>query len=184
MGVRAKNGALTNYLVNGLLRPQKAWDGLDPNLPKSRELGKPAARLSSTFSLCVKLRTLDNSVEKRFSAVSNSKPSSSSSSPEDKLSACSGGCLDGRELLSRCMCLCNRSSLSLKRADKRNAESRLVDVSLEICKRSGTRDDTSRQGTCVTKRTEIRLRWHPTEESSSFEACRTSTLGRSCWSAC
>lgn len=35
-----------------------------------------------TFIRCVKARTLDKSVEKRFSAVNSSKPSSSSSSPE------------------------------------------------------------------------------------------------------
>ncbi len=38
-----------------------------------------------TFNRCVKARTRDKSVEKRFSAVSNSKPSSSSSSsPESE----------------------------------------------------------------------------------------------------
>ena len=113
------NGQIINnineyYLDNGLFRPQKACEELDPNLPNNRELGKPVVRLSSTFNLCVKLRTLDNRVENKFSAVNNSNPSSSSSSPEDKLSACSDGCLVGRELLNRCICRCKRSSLSLK----------------------------------------------------------------------
>lgn len=35
-----------------------------------------------TFNRCVKARTRESKVEKRFSAVSSSKPSSSSSSPE------------------------------------------------------------------------------------------------------
>lgn len=108
-----------NYLDSGLFRPHKACEELDPNLPNRRELGKPVVRLSSTFNLCVKLRTLDSRVENRFSAVNNSNPSSSSSSPEDKLSTCSGGCLDGRELLNRCMCRCNRSSLSLRATNTR-----------------------------------------------------------------
>lgn len=108
-----------NYLDSGLFRPHNACEELDPNLPNRRELGKPVVRLSSTFNLCVKLRTLDSRVENRFSAVNSSNPSSSSSSPEDKLSTCSGGCLDGRELLNRCMCRCNRSSLSLRASKTR-----------------------------------------------------------------
>lgn len=43
--------------------------------------------------------TLDNKVEKRFSAVNISKPSSSSSSPELIESACSNVFLSGRVLL-------------------------------------------------------------------------------------
>lgn len=109
------NSRLRIYLDNGLLRPQNACDGWEPSLPNSLPLGKPADRLSSTLSRCVRLRTLDSNVENKFSAVNNSKPSSSSSSPDDKLSACSDGCLDGRELLNRCICLCNKSSLSRER---------------------------------------------------------------------
>lgn len=124
-----KNGQTTsiNYLDSGLFRPHNACEELDPNLPNRRELGKPVVRLSSTFNLCVKLRTLDSRVENRFSAVNNSNPSSSSSSPEDKLSTCSGGCLDGRELLNRCMCRCNRSSLSLQAT-----KTRIIDSLLSI----------------------------------------------------
>lgn len=94
--------------------------------------------MSSTFNLCVKLRTLDSRVENRFSAVNNSNPSSSSSSPEDKLSTCSGGCLDGRELLNRCMCRCNRSSLSLQ-ATKTRINHRLlaIDRTLERASKAG-----------------------------------------------
>ena len=156
-----------NYLDSGLFRPHNACEELDPNLPNRRELGKPVVRLSSTFNLCVKLRTLDSRVENRFSAVNNSNPSSSSSSPEDKLSTCSGGCLDGRELLNRCMCRCNRSSLSL-----RTTKTRIIDSLLSI-ERPNARlkqGDSKRREipTCATKRTAIRPRWHPTTVSSFF----------------
>lgn len=55
-----------------------------------RVLGKFVVVSLFTFNRCVKARTRDKSVEKRFSAVSNSNPSSSSSSsPEsDSLGSC------------------------------------------------------------------------------------------------
>lgn len=68
-----------------------------------RVLGKFEVVSLFTFNRCVKARTRDRSVEKRFSAVSNSKPSSSSSSsPEsDSFGSCAKMVerLVGRELL-------------------------------------------------------------------------------------
>lgn len=67
-----------------------------------RELGKFDVSLL-TFNRCVNARTRDNNVENKFSAVNNSKPSSSSSSPE--LAESFGSCVNvverfvGRELL-------------------------------------------------------------------------------------
>lgn len=103
-----------NYLDSGSCSPQNPCDAFEPSLPSNLLLGKLLPLLSSTFNLWVRLLTRDSRVENKFSAVRSSKPSSSSSSPDDRLSACSGGCLVGRELRNLCICLWSRSSLSLR----------------------------------------------------------------------
>lgn len=81
-----------------------------------RDEGNPEEFGSLTLSRLVSARTLDSSVEKRFSAVKISKPSSSSSSPE--LAESFGSTVprwDGRELLSLCIVWKRGSSESLSR---------------------------------------------------------------------
>lgn len=81
-----------------------------------RDEGKPDELGSLTLSRLVSARTLDSSVENRFSAVKISKPSSSSSSPE--LAESFGSTVlrcDGRELLSLCIVWNRGSSESLSR---------------------------------------------------------------------
>lgn len=81
-----------------------------------RDEGKPVELGSLTLSRFVSARTLDSNVEKRFSAVKISKPSSSSSSPE--LAESLGSTVlrwDGRELLSLCIVWKRGSSESLSR---------------------------------------------------------------------
>lgn len=76
--------------MNGSLFQNGLWPVCRKLLIK-RVLGKLDDVVSLlTFNRCVKARTRERSVEKRFSAVSNSKPSSSSSSsPEsDSLGSC------------------------------------------------------------------------------------------------
>lgn len=68
------------YLSNGSLFQKGLCDCL--KLLMNRVLGKFDVDSLLTFNRWVKARTRERSVEKRFSAVSNSKPSSSSSSPE------------------------------------------------------------------------------------------------------
>lgn len=69
------------YLAsNGSLFQKGLCDCL--KLLMKRELGKFDVVSLLTFNRCVRARTRDNRVENKFSAVSSSKPSSSSSSPE------------------------------------------------------------------------------------------------------
>lgn len=68
------------YLSNGSLFQKGLCDCL--KLLMKRGLGKFDVVSLLTFNRWVIARTRDKRVEKRFSAVNNSKPSSSSSSPE------------------------------------------------------------------------------------------------------
>lgn len=68
------------HLSNGSLFQKGLCDCL--KLLINLVLGKFDVVSLLTLSRCVSARTRESNVEKRFSAVSNSKPSSSSSSPE------------------------------------------------------------------------------------------------------
>jgi hypothetical protein len=90
-----------SYLPNGSLFQNGLFDDC-LKLFINRVLGKLEVVSLLTFKRCVRARTRERSVEKRFSAVNNSNASSSSSSPEsDSVGSCEKTVLRfvGRELL-------------------------------------------------------------------------------------